>query len=146
MAAQTVLPRDQVSIGAALMLFGQTLFGSIFVSIGQNVLDGQLVSRLASFITITPEQIESAGATGLRALIPDEFHAAFLEAYNASLRACFQIGLIVACISILGGLGMEWLSVKAQSDDGGDIVSPETVDNGVELTKTKKQIEGPEDV
>ena len=52
MAAQTVLPRDEVSIGASLMLFGP-LFGAIFVSVGQNVLDGQLAHRLASISNIT---------------------------------------------------------------------------------------------
>ncbi len=50
MAAQTVLLRDGVSIGASLMLFAQTLFSAIFVSIGQNVLDGELVERSAGII------------------------------------------------------------------------------------------------
>lgn len=54
MAAQTVLPRNVVPIGASLMLFAQTLFGAIFVSVGQNVLDSQLVKRLASISTINP--------------------------------------------------------------------------------------------
>ncbi|KAL1892227.1 hypothetical protein Sste5346_007183 [Sporothrix stenoceras] len=139
MAAQTVLPRDQVSIGAALMLFGQTLFGSIFVSIGQNVLDGELVKRLAKFATVTPAQIESAGATGLAALIPEEYHDAFLAAYNSSLRVCFVIGVIMACMSTLGGLGMEWRSVKAQPDAGGDHTISEAATGDVELTESKRQ-------
>lgn len=144
MAAQTVLPRDQVSIGAALMLFGQTLFGSIFVSIGQNVLDGQLVKRLAAFATVTPAQIESAGATGLASLIPEQFHGAYLAAYNSSLRVCFVIGVIVACISILGGLGMEWRSVKAQPDTGGERI--EKKNNEVELAESKRQNGGWQEV
>lgn len=140
MAAQTVLPRDQVSIGAALMLFGQTLFGSIFVSIGQNVLDGELVKRLAAFATVTPAQIESAGAAGLAALIPEEYHGAFLAAYNSSLRVCFVIGVTMACISILGGLGMEWRSVKkAQPGVEGDDANAEATTGEVELTESKRQ-------
>ncbi|KAF7560116.1 hypothetical protein G7046_g4039 [Stylonectria norvegica] len=117
MAAQTVLPRDEVSIGASLMLFGQTLFGAIFVSIGQNVLDGQLAKRLGGITTITPQQIEDSGATGTLGVIPTQYHAAALEAYNSSLRVCFQIALIMACVAILGGLGMEWRSVKKQQQD-----------------------------
>ncbi|KAK3933911.1 MFS general substrate transporter [Diplogelasinospora grovesii] len=112
MAAQTVLSRNEVSIGASLMLFAQTLFGAIFVSIGQNVLDGQLSNRLAGVASITPEQIENAGATGLLETIPTQHHAAALEAYNDSLRVCFQVALVVACLCIFGGLGMEWRSVK----------------------------------
>ncbi|KAI1370172.1 MFS general substrate transporter [Hypoxylon crocopeplum] len=112
MAAQTVLPRQEVSIGASLMLFAQTLFGAIFVSIGQNVLDGQLAKRLAGITDITYQQIENAGATGLLETVPARYYVAALEAYNDSLRVCFQVALIMACISILGGLGMEWRSVK----------------------------------
>ncbi len=113
MAAQTVLPRDQVSIGAALMFFAQTLSGAIFVSIGQNVLDDQLIRRLAGIAgEITPQQIESAGATGLLEIVPARYRTTALAAYNDSLRVCFQVALVMGCLCILGGLGMEWRSVK----------------------------------
>jgi hypothetical protein len=112
MAAQTVLPRDEVSIGASLMLFAQTLFGAVFVTVGQNVLENQLAKRLAGIPGITPRLIQSTGATDLLKLIPAESYAAALEAYNDSLRVCFQVGLIMVCLSILGALGMEWRSVK----------------------------------
>ncbi|KAK7419760.1 hypothetical protein QQX98_003132 [Neonectria punicea] len=115
MAAQTVLPRNEVAIGASLMLFAQTLFGAIFVSIGQNVLDGQLAKRLAGISNITPQQIEAGGVTDLLKTIMHQHHTAVLDAYNASLRVCFQVALIVTCLSILGGLTMEWRSVKADS-------------------------------
>ncbi|KAF2740597.1 MFS general substrate transporter [Polyplosphaeria fusca] len=117
MAAQTVLPRDEVSIGASLMLFSQTLFGAIFVSIGQNVIDGKLAAKLGEIpgISITPQQIESAGATNLFKMIPDAFHTAALHAYNDSLRAAFQVGLIMACIAIFGGIAMEWRTVKVEA-------------------------------
>lgn len=117
MAAQTVLPRNEVSIGASLMLFAQTLFGAIFVSVGQNVLDGQLAKRLAGIAAITPQQIESAGVTGILELIPSQYHDAVLEAYNGSLRVCFQVALAMACIALLGGLGMEWRSVRQQTSN-----------------------------
>ncbi|CAM1507597.1 Fc.00g072380.m01.CDS01 [Cosmosporella sp. VM-42] len=117
MAAQTVLPRDEVSIGASLMLFAQTLFGAIFVSIGQNVLDGQLANRLSSITSITPQEIEKAGATGILDIIPSQYHTAALEAYNQSLRVCFRVALIMACVCIIGGFGMEWRSVKKETEN-----------------------------
>jgi hypothetical protein len=77
MAAQTVLPRDEVSIGASLMLFAITLSGAIFVSVGQNVLDGRLVQRLTAIApSLTPQQIENAGAIGLYDIIPTAQRAA----------------------------------------------------------------------
>lgn len=116
MAAQTVLSREEVSIGASLMLFAQTLFGAIFVSIGQNVLDNQLADRLGDIINITPQDIEKAGATGILESIPSQYRVSVLEAYNSSLKSCFQIALVMACVCIVGGLGMEWRSVKKQGE------------------------------
>ncbi|PWY85816.1 MFS general substrate transporter [Aspergillus sclerotioniger CBS 115572] len=126
MAAQTVLPREEVAIGASLMLFGQTLFGAIFVSVGQNVLDQHLAIRLArlSGINITPETIKRAGITGLFRIIPPQDHTAVLEAYDASLRLCFVIGLVFACLSVIGSIGMEWRNVKKQ--DGNKKSTSET--------------------
>ncbi|KAK5276310.1 hypothetical protein LTR40_011787, partial [Exophiala xenobiotica] len=86
MAAQTVLKREDVSVGASLMFFGQTLFGAVFVSVGQNVLDNQLANRLAGIPGVTPQLIQSTGATDLLNLIPAKYHAEVLKAYNASLR------------------------------------------------------------
>ncbi|KAJ4170874.1 hypothetical protein NW754_007018 [Fusarium falciforme] len=125
MAAQTVLPRNEVSIGASLMLFAQTLFGAIFVSVGQNVLNGELAKRLAKFSSIAPQQIESAGVTSLFEMIPDKYHGAALQAYNSSLSVCFRVALIMACLAILGGLAMEWRSVKKEMR--------EEIDDGIEM-------------
>ena len=112
MAAQTVLPREDVSIGASLMFFGQLLFGSIFNSVGQNVLDNHLAGRLAGIPGISPQLIQSTGATQLLDDIPTQYRITALKAYNDSLRVCFQVGLIMACLSIPGALAMEWRSVK----------------------------------
>lgn len=114
MAAQTVLPRDEVSIGMSLMLFGQTLFSAIFVSVGQNVLDQQLATRIGSIsgIHVTTEQIEAGGIIGLFKIIPTQYHTAVVQAYNTSLRVVFVVAVIITCLSVLGSLGMEWRSVK----------------------------------
>jgi MFS family permease len=112
MAAQTVLPREDVAIGVSYMFFGQQLFGAIFICVGQNLLDNQLADRLADIPGITRAMIPTTGATDLLGLIPAKYHIAALEAYNDSLRVCFHAGLIMASLAILGALSMEWLSVK----------------------------------
>nr|QZS37290.1 MFS-type transporter [Talaromyces sp.] len=112
MAAQTVLPRDQVAIGASLMFFGQTLFGAVFTSVGQNVLDNQLTKRLADIPGITAKLIQSTGATDILNFVPADRHAEALVDYNESLRVCFRVGLIVACLSFIGAVFMEWCTVK----------------------------------
>ena len=112
MAAQTVLPRQDVAIGASLMFFGTQLFGAVFISVGQNVLDNQLAKRLAGIPGFSPRLIQSTGAGSLLNFLPAKYRITGLEAYNDSLRVCFQVGLIMACLSILGAVGMEWLTVK----------------------------------
>ncbi|AEO65517.1 uncharacterized protein THITE_119631 [Thermothielavioides terrestris NRRL 8126] len=124
MAAQTVLPRVDVAIGASVMFFGQQLFGSVFTTVGQNVLDNQLANRLASIVPgINPKLIQGSGATELLQHIPPSSYAAALVAYNDSLRVCFRVALIMACLSIPCALAMEWRSVKKKPqppNDGGD--------------------------
>jgi MFS family permease len=112
MAAQTVLPRDQVAIGASLMFFGQTLLGAVFTSVGQNVLDNQLTKRLAYIPGITAKLIQSTGATDILNFVPADHRAEALVDYNNSLRVCFQVGLIMACLSFIGAVFMEWRTVK----------------------------------
>ncbi|KAI1810940.1 major facilitator superfamily domain-containing protein [Poronia punctata] len=112
LAAQTVLPKKDVSIGASLMFFSQILGGAIFIAVGQNVLNNQLIQRLTGLPGFTPKLIETGGATELiSSFSPEDRHAA-LVAYNESLRVVFRVGLILATLSVLGALGMEWRSVK----------------------------------
>lgn len=112
MAAQTVLPRRDVAIGASLMFFGQQLFGAVLTSVGQNVLFNQLAHHLSGIPGVSPKLIQSIGATEFLNRVPAEDYAVAQEAYNDSLRKCFQVGLIMACLSVLGALSMEWCSVK----------------------------------
>ncbi|OAA54825.1 Major facilitator superfamily domain, general substrate transporter [Niveomyces insectorum RCEF 264] len=120
MAAQTVLPRPDVALGASVMFFGQQLAGAVFTSVGQNVLDNQLATRLADVpgLGLTPQQIQNTGATNILALVPAASRPAALLAYNAALRVVFRAGLITACIAVLGGAAMEWRNVKKKPDGG----------------------------
>jgi hypothetical protein len=47
LVAQTVLPKNGVPIGLALMLFGSLLSSAVFVAVGENVLSNQLLQRLS---------------------------------------------------------------------------------------------------
>ncbi len=97
------------------MFFSQLLGGAIFVSVGQNVLDSQLLQRLSSIPGFSPEMIRNSGATSLTDL-PASIKTAVLVAYNESLRRVFLIGLILVCLTMLAPLAMEWRSVKKNVD------------------------------
>lgn len=112
LAAQTVLPNRDVPVGTSLMFFSQLLGGAIFISVGQNVLNSQLLTRLSALPGFNPDLITGSGATGLIQRLPAEIRAQVLTAYNEALRRVFQVAVAMACLAIFGGLAMEWRSVK----------------------------------
>jgi len=113
LAAQTVLPTRDVPVGTSLMFFSQLLGGAIFLSVAQNVLNSQLLRRLAGLPGFSPEFLQKAGATSLTNL-PEGIKETVLTAYNESLREVFRVGLILCCLTLLGALALEWRSVKAK--------------------------------
>ncbi|KAH6648973.1 MFS multidrug transporter [Truncatella angustata] len=112
LAAQTVLPTRDVPIGTSLMFFTQLLGGAIFISVGENVLNTQLVERLSSLPNFNVGLVINNGATTLADSVPASLLDTVLYDYNEALRKCFQIGLVLSCITIIGAVFMEFRSVK----------------------------------
>lgn len=130
-----------MAIGASLMFFSQILGGAVFISVGQNVLNNQLVERLAGLPGFTPSLIQTGGATSLIGSFPPEYRHDVLVAYNESLRIVFRAGLILAALSVLGALAMEWRSVKKQQPAS---KPDKDVETGVaDTTKSKSDGEKP---
>lgn len=114
LAAQTALPTRDVPVGTSLMLFSQLLSGAIFISVAQNVLDGDLLADLAGGVPgFDASSILDAGATTITAL-PEPLRSVVLVAYNAALRTVFRVGLVMTCLTVFGAAAMEWRSVKSR--------------------------------
>ena len=64
-------------------------------------------------------QIAAAGATSFRSTIPEEYLPGVVEAYNAALTQIFEIALVMACLTTIGSLAMEWRSVKGKKIEVG---------------------------
>ena len=113
-AAQTVLALEDIPIGTAIMVFIQLLGGAMFVSVAQNIFTNQLVSGILAIHipNVNPKVIVQSGATRLRDQIPAADLPEVLVAYNEALVKCFRVALCMACLSLLGTIGMEWRSVK----------------------------------
>lgn len=122
MAVQTVLSRKDASSGMSLIIFGQSLGGAIFASVGQNVLDNKLIKNLQLLnLPVTPGQVVNAGATNIRKLVPAQDLPVLLLAYNDAItRGALYVGLGLASVSILGAVGMQWKSVKARTRATGE--------------------------
>lgn len=119
-AVQTVLPEKDVSIGTCLVVFARSLGGAIFVSVGQNVFSSRIVSGIIARVPeLDPYLILQTGATELRQAVKQssmEEHekalAVVLEIYNDAIVQTFVLALALACVSIVGAIGVEWRTVK----------------------------------
>lgn len=114
-AAQTVLARPDVAIGASLMMFCQLLGGAVFICVGNNIFQSSLVKNLAQISGINLGSAANVGATDLRHAVPVEVLPQVLVAYNAALRDMFYLVTGLACAMFVGAAAMEWKSVKSQN-------------------------------
>ncbi|OQE41981.1 hypothetical protein PENCOP_c004G09042 [Penicillium coprophilum] len=113
--AQTALKAEDIPSGTAIVMFAQTLGGAIFVSVGQNVFQNQLVQNLAHY---APEEdaakLISAGATMLRSIVSGDALHQVLIAYNAAIVQTFYVAVAMGALSLVGPIFVEWLSVKGK--------------------------------
>ncbi|KAL8836551.1 MAG: hypothetical protein Q9170_002871 [Blastenia crenularia] len=115
MAAQTVLPLDDVPIGTTIIIFVQTLGGALFISVGQNIFTNRLMKNLIADVpSIDPERVLHIGATNLRKGLDPNTIAGVLTAYNSAITQTFYVSLAMAAFSILGSAFIEWRSVKGK--------------------------------
>ncbi|KAF7536862.1 hypothetical protein G7054_g4167 [Neopestalotiopsis clavispora] len=110
-AAQTVLPTQDVSMGSSLMIFGQNLGSAIFLSVSQNAFLNELIRNLSDVMPETDSQV-LAGGTNLRQLVPPQFIAAVLSLYNKAVMTTFYVPLGIACATIVPALLFEWKNIK----------------------------------
>ena len=112
-AAQTVLPDDEVSIGLSLLSFITFLGGSVFVTVSQTLLDKKLIEGLKGVIpNLDPSTLADGGATTLRDMVSEDKLAEVLDIYNVSVRSIWYLALALSCLIFVASLGMEWRSVK----------------------------------
>lgn len=102
---------------------------------GQNVFSNRIISGISARLPeLDPSVILQAGATELQRAVKqsglseaDRAVAVVLEIYNDAIVQAFTLALILACISILGAVEVEWRTVKSSSqgdsneqNDGGE--------------------------
>lgn len=119
-AAQVVLHGSDIPIGVSALNLVQTLGGAIFLAVGQNVFQSELLRSLPSSAPeVDPNLVVNTGVTDLGRVIRDEYGedalVDVLAAYNDALRDCFLVAVVLSCLTITGTVFMEWKNVKAES-------------------------------
>ncbi|KAB5571953.1 major facilitator superfamily domain-containing protein [Coniochaeta sp. 2T2.1] len=136
LAMQTVLPREDVSIGLAINFFAQQLGGAVFVSVGQTILSNLLVSKLKGIPGLDAGAIVGSGATDLVKVVPKEFVDLVIEAYNYACTRIFICGVGLTLAALLCAFGVEWRSIKKGKQ------GPPEGSGGPEVTRAKAGFEG----
>ena len=114
-AVQTVLDMSEVPSATALMIFLQLFGAAIFVSVGESVLTNKLISYISQNVPgVDAVAAASAGATNIRKVIPAEYLMGVLQVYNDALTQVFKIVLVMACLTTIGSVAIEWKSVKGK--------------------------------
>ncbi|KAK0715091.1 major facilitator superfamily domain-containing protein [Lasiosphaeris hirsuta] len=114
---QVVLTGPDISLGTSVVIFAQTLSGTVWVSVANNMFNDGLVRELiARAPKVDPHVVVSAGATGISEsmgrLYPDSVDK-ILAAYGAALKKVWIMPVVLACLSILGVIFVEWRSLIA---------------------------------
>ena len=114
-AAQTVLPKPDIPIGTAIMMFSQTLGGAIFISVAQNVFTNKLLSNLREVLpNFDSEKVLATGATLIKDVIPPQYLGGVQAAYNDAIMSTFYVAVAMGSLSIFGSALFEWKSVKGK--------------------------------
>ena len=132
-AAQTVLKGGDIALGTSVLILVQTLGAAVFLAVGQNLFQNELVRSLARYApSVDPVVVVSAGVADIAGAVGDKYGsgavAGVLEAYNTALRKCFLMCIILSALTIIGAVFMEWKNVKVESakenakkEDNGDL-------------------------
>jgi hypothetical protein len=112
LAIQTVLPKEEIPTGVAIIFFAQQLGGAIFVSVGQTILSTLLVSRLSHIPGLDATMIVKTGATELVKVVPSEFLSVVINTYNYACTRIFLAAVALTCAALLCAFGIEMRSIK----------------------------------
>ncbi|OJJ03952.1 hypothetical protein ASPVEDRAFT_63484 [Aspergillus versicolor CBS 583.65] len=113
-AAQTILPMNDIPIGVSLIVLAQTLGGTIALSAADTIYTGTLASTIsARFPHIDASAVLNAGNREIRNLVPVESLATIMGLCNEAIVKTWYLSIGLAAASIIGVLGMEWKRVTA---------------------------------
>ncbi|KAK3318185.1 major facilitator superfamily domain-containing protein [Apodospora peruviana] len=120
MVPQTVLFGGDIAIGTSLVIFAQTLSGTVWLSVANNVFQDHLVHELAIRAPAADPQVVlstggSAVAESIRKIYP-ELVDQIVASYSDALKQVWLISVVLACLSVFGSVLQEWVSVKKDKE------------------------------
>lgn len=117
-AIQTVLSTESITGGIVLVVFSFTIGGIVSMAVGQNIYLTQLVHSIRPIDpSITTQEINKQGLTGLIQLLGPASKEQLLQAYNDAVIKVLYSAVAVACASLVCALCIEVKSVKGKKKE-----------------------------
>ncbi|KAF7560344.1 hypothetical protein G7046_g3799 [Stylonectria norvegica] len=115
-ASQTVFHDADISLSTSVLIFTQTLAGTVFISVAENIFQSQLIKQLHHIVpNVDPDVVLNTGASHLHEAMMKAYPADFdgiIKAYNNSLQQVFLISVILSCLTVFGSAGSKWINIK----------------------------------
>jgi len=142
---QTVLSKDDIPLGMALMFFSQQLGGAVFLAVAQSIFSTKLVHGLSGIAGLDAEVIVNTGATALRSVVPEADIGVVVGEYSHALTRVFVMAAALCAVMILPALAVEWRSIKQEkkgdAETGSAEESSRVRDEGHETDKEDVKVE-----
>jgi hypothetical protein len=121
-------------------MFFNSLGAGIIIGTAQSIIDNHLYpAMLAIDPRITIPEIVQAGATGLKALVPEADLPAVLEAYAKSIDiGVFVPAAVFAGMAFLVALRIEWRSVKHMDKSKKDLEKDKSADQEEDIPQERE--------
>ncbi|OJJ51246.1 hypothetical protein ASPZODRAFT_87380 [Penicilliopsis zonata CBS 506.65] len=121
MVPQTILEGEDIALGTAVIMFAETISGTIFLAVGESIFENKLVSELRDHApTVDPSIVIANGASGLRAAMGEIYGVQVVEeilvSYADALQPIWIITVALGALSLVGAVCTEWVSVKKGKD------------------------------
>lgn len=114
-AVQVVTTEKDMPTANACVMFHNSLGGALSISIAQNIFVNTLGKEIPRVVpNFDPMIIAHAGATNLRAVVPEQLLPGILVAYNKSIVTAFVLAIATSGVAFIVSLGMERKSVKGK--------------------------------
>lgn len=117
-AQASVEPQD-ISSASALVLFFQTIGGSLFVAAGQSAFENKLLGALSrNAPDVSPAQVIITGATSLRSTFSAEQLPGVIASYLSGIHTAFALATGLIGISLLVSAFAPWRKIDAMKAMG----------------------------
>lgn len=114
---QTVLSKDDAPLGIAAVLFAQSFGSALFVSIAWTIFTNRLSANLRHLPSdVSVSYVEGLGLTKIKNVLEGGILDAVIVAYSRSIQQTWYLTVSLPCISIVGSLMTDWVSVKDVDD------------------------------